>query len=98
MSLIFCNLRFNPYDMAPLDTIPPDEVEQFYADYHKLAKMIQDPANNFRFKLRPGLLMFVNNWRVLHGRASFTGNRILCGCYFSHDDWMNRARLAGLVY
>ncbi|XP_041378663.1 trimethyllysine dioxygenase, mitochondrial-like [Gigantopelta aegis] len=91
------NIRFNPYDMAPLDTIPPNEVEQFYKDYKKLTKLIRDPANSFWFKLHPGMLLLINNWRVLHGRASFTGKRVLCGCYIAHDDWMSKARLAGLA-
>ncbi|XP_041353182.1 trimethyllysine dioxygenase, mitochondrial-like [Gigantopelta aegis] len=91
------NIRFNPYDMAPLDTIPPNEVEQFYKDYKKLTKLIYDPANSFWFKLHPGMLVFINNWRVLHGRASFTGKRVLSGAYIPYHDWMSKARVAGLV-
>ena len=89
--------RYNPSDLAPLDTISPNELEQFYTDYNKLTKLIRDPANCFRVKLNPGMLLLLNNWRVLHARDSFTGDRALFGCYISHDDWMSKARLLGLA-
>ncbi|KAI1234642.1 hypothetical protein IHE44_0003014 [Lamprotornis superbus] len=40
--------------------------------------------------------LFVDNWRVLHGREAFTGYRQLCGCYLTRDDVLNTARLLGL--
>lgn len=41
-------------------------------------------------------VLFVDNWRVLHGREAFTGYRQLCGCYLTRDDVLNTARLLGL--
>ncbi|XP_069922976.1 trimethyllysine dioxygenase, mitochondrial isoform X3 [Oryctolagus cuniculus] len=41
-------------------------------------------------------VLFIDNWRVLHGRESFTGYRQLCGCYLTRDDVLNTARLLGL--
>ena len=35
-----------------------------------------------------------DNFRVLHGRSSFTGERRLCGAYVAADDY--RSRLRGL--
>lgn len=40
--------------------------------------------------------LFIDNWRVLHGREAFTGYRQLCGCYLTRDDVLNTARLLGL--
>ena len=36
----------------------------------------------------------INNWRVMHGRSSFTGARRMCGAYVGTDEW--RSRLAVL--
>ena len=41
-------------------------------------------------------VIFIDNWRVLHGRDSFTGLRRLCGCYLTRDDVVNKARSLGL--
>ncbi|XP_046577480.1 trimethyllysine dioxygenase, mitochondrial-like [Haliotis rubra] len=90
-------IRFNPYDMAPLDTLPPRDIPRFYSAYSKLASYIKNPANEFWLKLHPGMVLLVNNWRVLHGRASFSGRRVVCGCYLPRDDWMNKARVFNLV-
>ena len=50
-----------------------------------------------KFKLRPGRLLLVDNWRVLHGRTAFIGRRELCGCYLPRDDWLNKARQVALL-
>lgn len=46
--------------------------------------------------LLPMQALFIDNWRVLHGREAFTGYRQLCGCYLTRDDVLNTARLLGL--
>ena len=40
------------------------------------------------FKLLPGDLLMMDNYRLLHGRTSFNaneGNRFLQGCYIDYD-------------
>lgn len=37
-------------------------------------------------------VIFIDNWRVMHGRESFTGLRQLCGCYLTRDDVLSAAR------
>lgn len=32
----------------------------------------------------------IDNWRVMHGRSSFTGSRRMCGAYVGADDWRSR--------
>lgn len=34
----------------------------------------------------------IDNWRVMHGRAAFTGQRRMCGAYVGADDWRSRRR------
>jgi hypothetical protein len=36
----------------------------------------------------------IDNHRVMHGRAAFTGYRRMCGAYISKDEW--RSQLAVL--
>lgn len=41
-------------------------------------------------------VIFIDNWRVMHGREAFTGMRQLCGCYLTRDDVLSAARCFGL--
>ncbi|GJM37305.1 MAG: hypothetical protein DHS20C19_06720 [Acidimicrobiales bacterium] len=49
-----------------------------------------------RSRGRPGQLLLIDNWRLLHGRTHYSGNRVLLGCYTGHDDLESAYRLAGL--
>lgn len=40
--------------------------------------------------LRRSTLTVVDNHRVLHGRAAFTGKRRMCGAYIGTDDYLAR--------
>ena len=53
----------------------------------RFAELIEDPAMEVTFKLKPGELFIVDNTRVLHARKSFsgTGKRWLQGCYADKD-------------
>jgi alpha-ketoglutarate-dependent taurine dioxygenase len=97
LNILFFFFRFNPYDRAPLNTVPAEEVGQFYDSYAALSAIVQDSKNEFWLKLEPGMVLLVDNWRVMHGRSAFTGKRVLCGCYLPRDDWTNKARVLGLL-
>ena len=64
--------------------------------------VIEKQTERFKCYLRisPSLVfhevIFIDNWRVLHGRESFTGLRQLCGCYLTRDDILSTARCFGL--
>ncbi|RUS80141.1 hypothetical protein EGW08_012098, partial [Elysia chlorotica] len=66
-------LRFNPYDRAPLNTVPATEIPPFYRAYGRLYNIISCPSGQFWHKLKPGQVIFIDNWRVMHGRAAFDG-------------------------
>ena len=36
------------------------------------------------------LMTVIDNWRVMHGRSAFTGERRMSGAYVSADDWKSR--------
>lgn len=90
------SIRFNPYDRSPLHTVPPDQIKKFYKSYAALTEEIRKPEGEVWLKLKPGMVLFVDNWRVMHGRSSFNGLRKVSGCYLPRDDWLGKARLFGL--
>jgi len=89
-------IRYNPYDRSP---VPLAENLQgpMYKALASLGALLEDPNAALKFKLRPGRLLLVDNWRVLHGRTAFVGRRELCGCYLPRDDWLNKARQMALI-
>ncbi|XP_053555402.1 trimethyllysine dioxygenase, mitochondrial [Bombina bombina] len=89
-------IRYNNYDRAVINTVPYDIVHRWYSAHRELTNELRRTENELWVKLKPGKVMFVDNWRVLHGRESFTGYRQLCGCYLNRDDVLNTARLLGL--
>ncbi|KAM6970003.1 trimethyllysine dioxygenase, mitochondrial [Aplochiton taeniatus] len=89
-------IRYNNYDRAVINTIPHDVVHQWYGAHRELTTELKRPENELWVKLEPGMVLFIDNWRVLHGRESFTGLRTLCGCYLTRDDVLSKARSMGL--
>lgn len=89
-------IRYNNYDRAAINTVPRDVVQRWYVAHRQLTTELRKPENELWVKLKPGKVLFIDNWRVLHGRESFTGLRQLCGCYLTRDDVLNTARSLGL--
>ncbi|KAK6195213.1 hypothetical protein SNE40_000686 [Patella caerulea] len=54
------------HNLAPLSTIPQIEVKQFYAAYNRLGTKLENPSNELWLKLKPGMVLLVDNWRILH--------------------------------
>lgn len=80
-------LRFSPRldYVAPL---APALLTRFYAGRRRLYQMAADPAFQLRFRLAPGMVLMMDNHRLLHGRTGFEesgGFRHLQGCYIDHD-------------
>ncbi|CAG5010263.1 unnamed protein product [Parnassius apollo] len=88
---------FNSYDRTPMAFSSREECLAYYRALKNLARYYEEPSNQWQFKLTPGVVIAIDNFRVLHGRTSFTGNRILCGSYVSRSDWLNKARTLRLI-
>ncbi len=91
--IITCNMRgvvraihFNNPSVMPFQFLP-ELMLPYYEAYQSFAQILDDPAYQLRFKLKPGDLFIVDNQRVLHGRSSYstTGKRHLQGCYADRD-------------
>ncbi|XP_066270337.1 trimethyllysine dioxygenase, mitochondrial-like [Branchiostoma lanceolatum] len=91
-------IRYSMYDRAVLDTIPMEEVGRWYAALRSFTKYIRDPSNEYWFQLKPGQILLVYNWRVLHGRSAYEGGQRKLGGYFlPRDDFFSRARILKVI-
>jgi gamma-butyrobetaine dioxygenase len=65
-----------------------DTLSHFYAGRRRLHEMSNSDQFQISFPFRPGTLLMMNNYRLLHGRTAFNGAqgyRHLQGCYIDHD-------------
>ncbi|KAK6029441.1 hypothetical protein OSTOST_04446, partial [Ostertagia ostertagi] len=73
--------RFNPYDRAPFRVLREgDESETYardalayYKAYVTFSQICHSPQNATTIALRPGTVIFLDNFRIFHSRTSFKG-------------------------
>lgn len=88
-------VRWNNDDRSTMDQWEsPDDVDKFYKAIRLWKKILLE--NEIVYKLTPGTCLIFDNWRVLHGRKAFDGNRRMCGAYINRDDFISRLRLLNL--
>ncbi|KAF5289596.1 hypothetical protein FQA39_LY15043 [Lamprigera yunnana] len=85
-------VRFNIYDRGPLTSVKDDAILRFYEALELFGKEVSDEKNQYTFKLPSNTIIFIDNWRVLHGRTGFNGKRNLGGCYVGRDDFISVAK------
>jgi trimethyllysine dioxygenase len=85
-------IRYNNEDRDVMNHLKPEEVEGFYQAFRIWTQLLRDPHYEYTFQLRPGTPVIFDNWRILHGRTAFSGNRHVAGCYLGHDEWTSRLR------
>ena len=86
-------VSFNNADRAPF-LLPADEMARFYDAMRAFEVRVNDHRMQWRRVLSPGAALLFDNWRVLHGRTSYTGHRHLCGGYVNREDFESRLRLS----
>ena len=65
-----------------------DKLDQFYKARTLFIKLCNSKKFMIEFKLSPGDMMLMDNYRTLHGRTKYdmsVGERHLQGCYIEHD-------------
>ncbi|KAG9285258.1 hypothetical protein G9A89_002511 [Geosiphon pyriformis] len=85
-------IRYNNNDRSTINHLEPEQVNLFYDALLKWNALLEDKKNEFWIQLTPGRAIIFDNWRVLHGRAAFTGHRRLTGAYLNWDDYQSRLR------
>ena len=83
----FKQVRFSPrLDFVPL--MEKEKLELFYSARKKISEFYNSDEFRIEFKLCPGDLLMIDNYRLLHGRTSYDSNdgeRFLQGCYIDYD-------------
>ena len=83
----FKQVRFSPrLDFVPL--IDKEKLELYYSARKKISELYNSHQYRIEFKLSPGDLLMMDNYRLLHGRTSYDANegkRFLQGCYIDYD-------------
>ncbi|MEM7404670.1 MAG: TauD/TfdA family dioxygenase [Pseudomonadota bacterium] len=88
-------VHFNNRSAATVTDVPYDDVRDWYRALQQFADLVDEPARQVEFKLRPGDGFLVDNTRVLHARAAFrqSGARWLQGCYPDRDGLLSTWRV-----
>ncbi len=83
----FKQVRFSPrLDFVPL--LEKEKLELYYLARKKISEFYNSNKYKIEFKLFPGDLLMMDNYRLLHGRTSYNaseGDRFLQGCYIDYD-------------
>ena len=83
----FKQVRFSPrLDFVPL--MEKEKLELYYSARNKISELYNSDDYRIEFKLKPGDLLMMDNYRLLHGRTSYDANegeRFLQGCYIDYD-------------
>ncbi|KAF2244240.1 Trimethyllysine dioxygenase [Trematosphaeria pertusa] len=85
-------VRWNSSDRAGVE-MPIGEVGKWYDAARKFDALLKKKENEYWEQLQPGTVLIFDNWRVLHGRAAFTGKRRICGAYINRDDWISKYKM-----
>jgi len=85
-------IAYNNYDRAPFRLATP-RMNAFYRALKLFNQLINDPANEITMRLEPGTALLFDNWRTLHGRRAYQGQRRLCGAYLNKEDFDSKLRV-----
>jgi len=85
-------ITFNNYDRS--DLMYP---ERLYKAMQLFDLALNEPENQWTHQLTVGQALVFDNWRMLHGRTAFSGNRKMTGAYTNREDLESRIRLLNLA-
>ena len=88
----FSQIAYNNYDRAPF-SLPWPRMKAFYRALKLFNELINDPAYEITMRLAPGTVLMFDNWRTLHGRREYRGDRWLCGAYLNKEDVESKLRV-----
>ncbi|XP_013106216.2 trimethyllysine dioxygenase, mitochondrial-like [Stomoxys calcitrans] len=90
-------IRLNMYDRSLFNTLPQCEMQDFYESMRELLTMANHSENRWQLPLEPGTMVIFDNWRLLHGRCAYSGNRTLARGYVQRTDFLSKARIMTIL-
>ena len=87
-------VSYNHHDRAPF-VLPEPLMSQVYEALFEFDSLANDPDLQLDLALRPGDMVIFDNWRLLHGRRAFRGERRIAGGYLNREDFEAMTRLVG---
>lgn len=87
----FAQVSYNHHDRAPM-LLPEPEMTAVYRALSAFDRAANDPDLQFELALRPREAVVFDNWRLLHGRRAFDGDRWLGGGYVNREDLESTTR------
>ena len=87
-------VSYNHHDRAPF-LLPEPQMSAMYAALFEFDALANDPTLQFELAMRPGDMLIFDNWRLLHGRRAFVGERLIAGGYINREDFESTTRLSG---
>lgn len=91
------NCRYNIYDRSSRKCFSKYDQGTFYSSLKRFKDIVNEENMQWKLQLTPGTILFINNWRVLHGRTAFKGTRVLAGCYMGMNALLSKARILKLI-
>jgi trimethyllysine dioxygenase len=85
-------VRWNSSDRTGIE-LPVQDTVKWYDAARKFDALLKKQENEYWEQLTPGKVVIFDNWRVMHGRSSFTGKRRICGAYINRDDWISKYKM-----
>ena len=67
-----------------------EQIEAWYDAARKWEEAVRSSDSEYWVQLKPGMMVIIDNWRVMHGRSGFSGERRMCGAYVGRDEWRSR--------
>ena len=89
-------VSFNNYDRAAF-RMDDEKTLKFYEAIREFDLIANNREYQWRHILKPGELLIFNNWRILHGRGSFKGDRKMSGCYINKEDFDSSCRMNKVI-
>ncbi|MDC3066219.1 TauD/TfdA family dioxygenase [Candidatus Pelagibacter sp.] len=90
----FKQVKFSPrLDFVPI--LEKSELDLYYKARNKISSMYNSNKYRIEFKLIPGDILMMDNYRLLHGRTEFDtneGSRFLQGAYIDFDSTEGKLR------
>jgi trimethyllysine dioxygenase len=85
------------YDRSIFNHLSYNETIHYYQAIKRFAKIIQDSKNELWMNLKKDQIVIIDNFRILHGRSGFSGDRVLLTAYAPRDEFISKARLMEII-